>query len=260
MADEGIAENGVKDQVAGEPTSDKQNDVGSPPVESNSAPDSSGGAIPYSRFSEVIRERNEARERAALYEQRLRESVIPGSSVPQRESVLDVQAKRLAEKLKMDPVAAREVAEAAREIARAERQELESRISANEVNNWMGSLAAKHKDYAEIVPLMDREFAALDPQEKAYIASSPKRLEMFYNHVKSSVAEQKEKMAFEKGVEEAYRNKQVKSSVSSKPGSAAQPHEGELTLEKIRSLTPKQYAERQSEINALVAKLSSGRR
>lgn len=253
MADEGV----VKPDAnvgAGSSSAPNSVDAGSPPGGEQLSPDTQNlNAIPYARFSEVIRERNEARARADAQEARLRELELSRATAPQPD-VMDMQAKRLAEKLKLDASNAREIVEAAREVARAERGELESRLKAYEVNTWLGQMKAKFKDFDTIQPLMDKQFSALDPQERAYIASSPNRLEMFYNHVKSKIVEQKEKDAYEKGLEDAYKNKANKSSVSPAPGGVSQPQKGQLSLAAIRAMSSKEYMERQDEINDAIKK------
>lgn len=254
MANENIAPTDANSQPSGAAPSPApaQSNAGSPPAESKSVPETKpdSNAIPYTRFSEVVRERNEERRKSQEYEARLRqlEAGRP-SSASAPEDVVSAEAKRLAERLKMSPEAAREVAESASRISNARASQIEQRQRQQEVIEWTRRLAEKHSDYSELEPLLDKEFSKLGDEDKAYVASSPQRLEMFYSHVKGMSAEAKVKEAFEKGASEAYKNQAAKTGVSSVPGTASQPQKGQLTLAAIRAMSSEDYVKRLPEIN-----------
>lgn len=208
--------------------------------------------VPYSRFSEVIDQRNKEKETRVALETRLKELEAKVSGRSQGNDIADAEVKRLVTKLGMSEDAAREVVSATQNVARAERGEVEARLHMYEVDAWTRQLADKHKDFKDLQPAMEKEFSSLDPQEQQYIVSSPKRLEMFYKSIKADLAEFVAKEAFEKGSKAAYDTKAQKQAISSVPGSAAQPQKGELTIEKIRNMPISEYKTRQAEINAWV--------
>lgn len=210
--------------------------------------------IPQSRFNEIIDQRNRERELREGYEAKLRElesRLGAGQSKP--DSVIEAETARLAEKLNMDPKAARELVEAQANIARAERAQVENRLRQYEINEWSRGMSQRYKDYADVVPKMEKLFMEMAPHEQNMVVSSPRGLEMLYAYAKSAELPNKEKEAFNAGANAAYQNKAQKQALSSTPGAAANVRK-ELSPEAIRNMSVKEYRERYDEINAWLSK------
>lgn len=260
MADENVEQTDENSQNASAASSSAEGQVSTDTPPTGEQPGSSApeNRIPQKRFNEVVQERNRERETRELYEQRIRDLESRQSvQVPQRESVIDVQAKRLAAKLGMDESAAREILESSAAIHQAERAKVEQRQSQFRAEEWARNKAKDDSDYAAIEPELDRAFSALGEQQKHVVATDPNMLEMFYESVRSKHLGNKAKEAYSKGAEEAYKAKQVKQAVSSVSGGSANNGKSKLTLEDIQSgavsrMSDKEYRERQSEINALL--------
>jgi len=260
MADEEVPQTDVNSQVAPEASSTPvaQAEAVTPPADEKSVADKSEGKIPYSRFSEVIDQRNKEKEMRVQYENRIKE--LESKSSPQkRDDVSEAEVKRLVTKLGMSEEAAKEVIAATQNVARAERGSVEAKLHQYEVESWTRNMAEKYPDFRDLQPAMEKEFSSLEQGERQYIISSPGRLERFYKSVKADLADFVAKESFAKGTQAAYDTKLKKQAISSVPGTAAQPQNGELTAEKIRNMSISEYKTRQSEINDWVTKQGRSR-
>lgn len=206
--------------------------------------------IPQSRFNEVIEERNASRQREIALEARLQNLESSRSQAgPKRESVADLEVKRLVAKLGMSEDAAKELVESQLNIANSLRRDQEVAQSRFQAEQWAKQKAKDDADYAAIEPELDRQFSSLKPEMQTFIASNADALEMFYGNVKSKHQSNKAKEAYSKGADEAYKNKAAKQAVSSVPGSSSSGGKTSLTRDSIRKMDVKEYMSRQSEIN-----------
>lgn len=250
MADETLVQrdDNIQNAEAGTSSANAQAPTGTPPAGENPASgNGSENRVPQSRFNEVVHERNQIRE---MYEARIRELESRQSvQVPQRPSVIDAQAERLAKELSMDKDAARKILEANAEVRRAEQDEIENRHRASRAEEWARNKAQADPDFKALGPELDREFSAKSPQMQQRIAADPELLEMFYESVRSRHLGSRAKEAYAKGADEAYRAKQVKQAVSNVPGSSSGSGVTPLSREGIRRMSPEEYMKRQPEIN-----------
>lgn len=253
MADETLVQRDENNQnaEAGASSANAQTPTGTPPAGENPASgNGSENRVPQSRFNEVVHEKNRERELREMYEARIRELESRQSvQVPQRPSVIDAQAERLAKELSMDKDAARKILEANAAVREAEMMEIEHRQKASRAEEWARNKAQVDPDFKALGPELDREFSAKSPQMQQRIASDPELLEMFYESVRSKNLGSKAKEAYAKGADEAYRAKQVKQAVSNVPGSSSGSGSASLSRELLRRMSPEEYMKRQPEIN-----------
>lgn len=236
-------------------SADEQNTQAKPPVGENS--DAAGGSeqqkVPYPRFNEVIQERNQERVRREAVEARLHEMesrLLGERPNTQARSHVEAEVQRLKDKLQIPEETAREFVQSTTNVARAERQDVEARLRQFEINEWSRNLESKYKDYRDMVPVMEKEFANLSQSDRATVASSPVQLEMFYHYVRNKGGKSNE---YQNGANDAYNNIQLKKALSSTPGSAPAV-KGPITRESIAKMSIDEYKKRLPEINDALAK------
>jgi hypothetical protein len=232
-----------------------------PPAGENPAAEPQEHRIPKSRFDEVIAQRNAERERREQLEQavlEMRNGRQSGSAAP---SKLDALAGKLERELQMAPEAARKLAaiqlEAAEQVAVEKTQHLQKQVRAQEVDTWSAALARKYGDYNAVAPAMEKVFSTLPPETQDLVVSSPAGLEMLYSYAKSQTVDPK--AVFDKGVDQAYKNKQVKQAISSAPGMGGAGGKAPLSKEVLARMPDKEFIERKAEIDAWVAEQSRRR-
>ena len=236
--------------------------VNTPPVENTGSvqPQVTGGPenrVPQSRFNEVISQKNEYASKIEELERRLgayETSVVQnkGNSV-----IEDAVGKLIGAGL--EPNAARLLVETQMTLTDTRMSErispMEQRAMKREVEDWISDFAKGHNDYKALEPHMEREFAALPPEQQKMIASSPQGLEMLYWKVKgvSSLekAQHQVQGAQAQGATEAYQNIALKAAIASTPGSAVQPQVWSRAT--ISQMSPAEYAKRRSEIFAAIS-------
>lgn len=254
MADEQVAQTGGNSQEApaATPSAEAQNVVATPPTGENpGANQGSENRIPQSRFNEVISERNRERDRVAQLESRLQQLESGAMGAPQKDPVIDAEVKRLVSRTGMSEEAAKEIVESSRNVARAERSQLELQQRMTQAEQWIAQKAQNDPMYKSLEPELDKSFNTLSPQMRRVISTDPEALEMFYDSVRARVSDGKAKEAFNKGASAAYENKATKAAVASVPGSGTSVKPA-LTREAIRKMSVKEFTERQSEINEAI--------
>lgn len=244
-----------QDAQAATPTAGANENAAQTSTEENSGANATQeNRVPQSRFNEIIDQRNRERQLREDYEAKLRELESRlGAGTQKPNSVIDAEAKRLAERLNMDEKAAREILESQASVVRSQNAQVEERFRQMEINEWSRAIASRHADYAQVVPKMEKLFMEMTPQEQHLAVSSPRGLEMLYAYAKAAELPNKEKEAFNAGANAAYQNKAQKQALSSTPGAAANVRK-DLSPEAIRNMSVKEYRERYDEINAWLAK------
>ena len=238
-------------------TGEAQDEVSNtPPVENTGETNKSENKVPQSRFSEVVHERNSEREARERLEQRIRELESARSEgVSQKQSVYDREAKRLAEKLNMEESAAKEIVSTFQNLNQVQRLEQEAAQNRFQAENWATQKAENDPVYREIEPELDKSFSSLKPEMQSFIARNPEALEMFYESIKSKHTGSKSKELYEKGADDAYKNKAAKQAVTSVPGGSSSGGKTALTRKGIAEMIKNdisQYVKRQSEINEAI--------
>lgn len=207
-------------------------------------------AIPYGRFREVISQKNEYAEKIEALERRL--GAYETNLVQNRAgSVVDDAVGKLVA-AGLDQNAAKLLVETQMALLDTRVSErispLEQRAMRREVEDWIGDFSRSHADYKTLEPLMEREFAALPPQQQGMIASSPQGLEMLYWKVKGVHAQSQVQQGQNQGATNAYNNMAQKAAMTSTPGSPVP--SSALTREAISKMSSEEYSKRRAEIFA----------
>ncbi len=226
-----------------------------PTVENTGAPKVEN-KVPQTRFNEVIQERNSEREARERLENRIRELELGRSEGGfKRESVADLEVKRLVKELDMEEAAARSIVQTYQNLDQARSQEQEASKRRNDALAWASQKEQSDPVYKDIEPELDRSYGSLSPKMKYDIAQNPELLEMFYESVKAKHLGSKSKDSYSKGVEDALKNKGLKQAVSSVSGTSSSVGQTALSRESIRKMIQtdiKQYVKRQAEINEAI--------
>ena len=212
------------------------------------------GPVPYDRFSEVVKEKNEFKERLATLEAKL--------AKPAQPSLAEKAAAKLAQR-GVDPSVAPALGEVLVEIAGEAAHEkltpFEQAQSQREMADWLKDFKKEHKDYDSLKPQMYEVYSTFSPKAQELIVSDPKSMELLYSHVKRAALEKQVNEAYQKGVDDAYANRATKAAVSSTPSSAT-PAQPKLTPEYIESLSMAEYKaleQRYGGVNGLIAALNN---
>ncbi len=254
MADE-VQQTAVNGQNAtpGSAPEVRQGNVAATPAGENPGANNSGeNRIPQSRFNEVIEQRNREREMREKYEAKIQE-LERNQPTPAEKSAVDRVTDRLVARLGLSKDAARELMEAQREIAQAERAPVDQRLQQYELNGWREGLARKYPDYQATEAKMAEVWNTLQPHERQLALASQRGLEMLYTYAKGQTMGQQIDQAKEQAAREAYDNKLAKQAVTSVPGASAKPA-GPLTAAAIAAMSIEEYKKRLPEINEALAK------
>lgn len=127
---------------------------------------------------------------------------------------------------------------------------LESSTLQQEVSNAVRTFAAAHKDYEQLKPQMAEVYENLpkDLADAIAMDRTGKSLELIYNHVKAVSVKEIEEAAFKKGIQEGFKQKQLKTSVSPSGGSSAPQTKGEYSDKDIDEMSVADYKKLQAEI------------
>jgi hypothetical protein len=205
-------------------------------------------SIPYSRFQEVVHQKNEYATKLEELERRLNSHETNlvqtrGSSV-----VNDAISKLVAGGL--DQNAAKLLVEAQMSIMDHRMSEkigpLEQKATQYEVDNWVRDFSHKHEDYRSVEPLMEQEFAKLPSEYQRMISGNPAGLEMLYWKVKGSQSVAQSGQAKTNGATEAYNTMAQKTAMSGTPGRPV--NSTAITRETIAAMSPEEFSRRRNEI------------
>ncbi len=211
-------------------------------------------AVPYDRFQEVIKQKNNEKLLREQYEARIKELE---TRLPNGQAAPDKLVKRLMDGgMKED--AAKLIAESNREAMREALAPITARENARAVDSWAKELERSDPDYKKLKPQLEKAFDELSDDEKRFAVSSPKGLEWFYKSVKSDVLGAEITKARAEGVKQGYESRSQKEGMATSPKSGTALDEP-LTFESIRSgslkkLSDEEYKKRLPEINAILSK------
>ncbi len=135
----------------------------------------------------------------------------------------------------------------ARATAKAEETKKLNAQAAQDIQGWQEGLRKEHPDYAKYEPQMQKEWESLDPGARMALVSSKKAMEMLYKVAKSADVEPARAEGEEKGREEAYKTKGLKSALSSLPGATADPHKA-FTAEDVGNMSKEFYTANKDKI------------
>lgn len=208
-------------------------------------------SIPYTRFHEVVEQKNREKELRTQYETKIREleSRLPQTATQQG---VDSEVARLVKDIGMSEEAAKAVVATQKSIADRTMAEVRQHQHQQDVRSWSDNLSKRFKDYDEYVPQMEKVWNEMSPNEQALVVSSQRGLEMLYKHVRSDTLEAKVKESYQKGADQAYQNKAGKQAVSNSSGASSANPNGKLTRESIAKMPIEEYMKRQAEINDAV--------
>ena len=200
-----------------------------PPAEGNTAVEAKQEkSVPYTRFQEVISEKNSANQEKAALLKRIEEleSRYSSQEQPKAPSMMDKVVEKFRAK-GLDEDTARVLAETqievSQELVDARMAPIESKNAQDEMNSMLQTFSSKHQDYADVEPAMYELFKHLPEQTQQMIVSdlSGTGLELLYSKAKMSGSDASMDQKFQEGVKAGYDNKQAKSAVSSASGSTS---------------------------------------
>lgn len=205
--------------------------------------------VPYSRFQEVVKVKNEYASRLEELEKRLStHDAIIGQTAKK-----DIPSKHV-EKLVaagMDRGVAELLVETSAGLAKESVSDvvepLKQATISQQVQSWTEKFKQSHKDYDELEPEMVKVFEAMPPRTQDLIVSDPKGLELIYAHVKMQRLEDEKNKSFQAGAQAAYDSKGLKAALSSTAGATTNPNVG-LTRNEIAGMSLKEYEARRAEI------------
>lgn len=245
-----VVQTGVNVGAGAPPTPATQVPVSNPPAsEQPAATTPVDNKVPYTRFQEVIHQKNEIAQKLEDLEKRLQTqeiTTIQKAKVDSSQKYIQSLTAR-----GMDEQVAQLIVDTASSLTK---EQLEQRVAplekaslAQQIDAWTDKFAKEHKDYNELSPEMHRVFEALPEHNKQMIASSPMGLEFLYDHVKVQQLEKSKNESFQKGAEQAYATKGMKQAVSSTTGASANPPVG-VTRKDVGGMGLKEYEKRREEI------------
>lgn len=251
MADE---QEVVKDGVAASTPASAQTAPAITPAGEQPAAKGTEKEVPYDRFQEVIKQKNEEKVLRQQYEAKIRE--LEGR-LPSGGSTPDKLVERLVAG-GMNKESAKLIADAAREANQEAMAPIHARENARSVNEWVKDIERTDPEYKKLKPQLEKAFDALSNEEKQFAVSSQKGLEWFYKAVKSDALSEEVTKARAEGVKQGYESKSLKEGMAGTPKSGTALDEP-LTFESIRSgaikkLSDAEYQKRLPEINAILAK------
>lgn len=241
-------------QVSAPPSETSQTgQVTTPPVEntgsSTPAAVSNEGRIPYSRFQEVVSQKNEYQSKIEALERRL--GAFESNLVQNRPASQTEEAVGRLVAAGLEPNAAKLLVETQMSLMEARVNErispLEQKAQRQDVDGWIRGFAQDHADYRSLEPEMEKVFANLPQHQQAFIAGSPEGLEMLYWKVKGTSAQNQVQQSQTAGATQAYNNIAQKAAMASTP-SASVGTGNAITREAIGKMTQAEYAQNRAAI------------
>lgn len=223
-----------------------------PTAEDAGASKSPENKVPQGRFNEVIQERNSEREARERLEARIRELELGRQEPVKRQSVADLEVKRLVEKLGMEESAAREIVATYENLNMAQHRQQEALQGRQRAESWATQKAEKDPVYKEIEAELDRSFTSMKPEMQQFVAQNADALEMFYESIKAKHLAGKSKEAYAKGAQATYESKMTKQAMSSVPGGSPSGGKTALSRKAVAEMDVAEYAKRLPEINEAV--------
>lgn len=225
------------------------------------------GHVPYLRFKEVNdKMRSYEAELAKLRSENKLAKPNEVSSDDNRleDEEMSKYERRLAEQ-GLDPKASKTLAKVMKEIAKQEAKERYEKEadkakekqaehskrleqSQKEIAEWQSEFRKAHpEDYAKYEEKMQKEWESLDEQGKMALVSSKKSFELLYKAVKADEVEAARAEGEENGRKTAYENQSLKRSISSTPGTTANPGK-KYTAEDVGKMSSKEYKANKEQI------------
>lgn len=226
--------------------------VNTPPVENtgSATPASNDGrAIPYSRFQEVVSQKNEYASKLEAIERRLgayESNLVQNRPASQTEAAisrlvaggLEANAAKLMVETQMALLDAR---------VNERLSPIEQRSQRQDVDGWVRGFAQDHSDYRSLEPQMEKAFANLTQDQQRFVAGSPEGLEMLYWKVKGTVAQGQVQQGQVQGATQAYNNIAQKAAMSATP-SASVGNANAITRAAIGKMSPAEYQQNRAAI------------
>lgn len=247
MSEESQEQKDVNSQVtdAASSSADGQKEVVNSPTSEKLETTESENRVPLSRLNEVIDARNAEKAARMALEARLRDLEAVQEAKP--DAVAEGEVKRLMAKLQMSEEAAREIVQTNINLDKSRRQSQEAKERHLGAQRWVSDKAKNDPMYKELEPELERAFGNLSPKNREMVSTDVEALDMFYEGVKAKTLQSKTKDSFNKGADEAYKNKGLKQAVSSGAGSGSS--SGKTSLEGWTKWSSETYMKRLPEIN-----------
>jgi len=241
-------------EAASPDASTQNSQVNSPPVENTGSSTSAAaphqeGRIPYTRFQEVVSQKNEYAGKIENLERRL--SAYESNLIQNRPSSQTEEAVSRLIAAGLEPNAAKLLIETQMSLLDSRVndriQPLEQRAQRSQVDEWIRGFAQDHADYRSLEPEMEKVFASLSHQKQSFIVGDPDGLEMLYWKVKGQAAQGQVQQSQVAGATQAYNNIAQKAAMATTP-SASVGSGNELTREAIAKMPGPVYEQNRAAI------------
>lgn len=246
MADENVVANEVVENST--PSTEPEVNPSNAPASAEPATNEQKGNetkpdVPFHehpRFKELISEKNELKRQLEEVHSRM-------SSEPvKRENPAEKLINKFT-KAGLNPEIAKTlsegIVEGSSEVVNTRVAPVESAALEQEVANMTARFAESHADFKEVQPQMYELYKSLPEDLADAIAKDKtgKGLETLYASAKSAKVKDIEKAAYEKGVQDGFKQKNLKTSVSPSGGSSAPQTKGEFSDSDLDQMSLSEY-------------------
>jgi hypothetical protein len=227
--------------VSTEPsTVDSSEALATPPVEANSTLEQDEQRVPYSRFREVIDEKNSLGNRIAELESQLQEM----AESHEGPSAYDRALERF-RKQGLDETAAKVLAdsvqEMANEVAEKRVSKVEKMADLQETTRMVDDFAQTHPDAERYVPLMMDILESYPKQTQGLLSSDPVGLELLYAKAKEFLVDDQIEQARQEGIELGQQGLATKKAISGASGRGSSRVEAFPDPEQIPGMPDEDY-------------------
>lgn len=243
MSEENMAEmpEEVNEVSAGSSAAEGSEPQATPPAEAKSALESEEQRVPYSRFKEVIEEKNNLGNRISELESQL-QSMAEQNQGP---SAYDKALERFKNKGLDDTTArvlADSVVEIANEITDKRVSKVEENASMNEVSIWTENLIKQHPDANQYIGIMEDIWSSMPAHTQDLIVSDPVGLELLYAKAKEYLVDDRIEQAKSEGMEIERNSLAQKKAMSGASGKGSVRMESMPSPEEVKNMTDEEYA------------------
>lgn len=209
----------------------------------------------HPRFKELISEKNELKQKLSQMERVLQERDQPRQPSPEDLALEELKS------LGVEEAAAKKVLNSVKLVSNSYADQriksLEQASVQREMNSWVDDFSKSHEDFKNLEPQMYEVLKSLPENTQALVASDPMGVQLLYDHVKMQNVSEELNKARKDGANEAYKNKQTKTSLTPTPGGSKNPP-GALTRKSIDKMPLAEYKKRRDEIWAALKDGSIG--
>jgi hypothetical protein len=226
--------------------------VGTPPASEKPSPtpEPEKKPVPYQRFAEVIKQKNDHVSKIEELEKRL--SKYEGKFVEQeRRDAVETKVRAMVSGGMDEGVARTLVENLLPSTPQSQPVQMPqvgpTRQLVQDMGTMMEEFNKTHPDYPQYAEDMQKAFEQMEPEQQYFVVSNAKNFQLLYDHAKVKKLEEIAGKSFQAGAQSAYDTKGLKQAISGSSGAAA-PSPVKWTREEVAKLSPAEYAKNRKEI------------